>query len=299
MTRHARGRSGIPDLWWRRILLADLTTSERYPLLVLSTRMTGTGTILGTGEKSLATDLGVSRPRIAERLAAGRRAELLQTLGSPAPGRPVDYQAILAPPRRDCSIPFPTGRAPLSTRRSVADTIVKAPATTACKVLLLAFVHMMDAGGVVYGLRREDLAELLGREPNTVRNLIAEAKAEGLLVLIDGGTRGRKARYQLTANRTVERYTIAATCTGEQYPESGTHGGGQIGLRVPVGGTHNARAIKNQTLPLPLVSGEHRGTVALGKNERRSEGGSGSEAEQRRQSENQLGSVQMFQEEAR
>jgi len=269
-------------------------------LLVMSTRMSDGGVIVGTGEKKLAKDLGVARPRIAERMAEARRARLVQTLGAPGPGRPVDYQAVLAAPVRQWVDELPIGTASSEERREAADRVVGAEVGTACKVLLMVFVHLMNGRGEVYGLRREDLAELLGISPSRVAARIGEATRAGLLVLVDGGTRGRKARYRLVGRKgTAEQYRFTSTRTGEQHAESGTHEAGHIGPPVLPADTHNARAVVNRTRAVVAGPADAGVIPSLSNSGERAEGMSSVVAPCRCPFEYQLGQVEQLHEPGR
>ncbi len=91
-----------------------------------------------------------------------------------------------------------------------------------CRVLLLVMARGMTAGGVV-SVRRDQLAETLGRHPQRVAERIGEAKRAGLLDQTGGGHRGHAAEYRATI-RPAESVRDIGTQSPESVRDIGTRG---------------------------------------------------------------------------
>lgn len=65
----------------------------------------------------------------------------------------------------------------------------------ACKLLLLIYATRMTDKGYLAGLRRDDIADMLGVHPRRIAERTQRAIAYGLLDKIGGGYHGRTAEY--------------------------------------------------------------------------------------------------------
>lgn len=269
------GRANMPERWVRAVALSDVHNACKVMLLAMALRVSDSGVLESRPAPQMARELGISVPRLNERLKEAKDAGLLDTLTRPAPGRTATYQVLLRPSGRFWGTELRRGTAPATMRGAAAHRALTSGLGDAPKVLLMLFVHLMNADGTVYGLRREDYAELLGRSESTIAAWVGKAAKAGLLVLVDGGTRQRKARYRMTTAEGVgQQYTIAATTTGEQYAETSTLSAAQKGQHLMSTGTLNARASKDkprQRADNPARSGVLR---RVDERERRSDGGS-------------------------
>lgn len=98
-----------------------------------------------------------------------------------------------------------------------------------CLLLMLLLAHKMGDHGKV-SIRREDPAAMLRVHPQRIAERIAEARAAGLLDLVEGsGVRGQ-----------VAQYVACVPDSGTQYvPDSGTHSDAiRYGPAVRTSGTH-------------------------------------------------------------
>jgi hypothetical protein len=116
---------------------------------------------------------------------------------------------------------------------------------TASKLLLMFFAHRMGDQGTV-AIPRDELARLFDVHPQRITERIAEAKKAGLLDHVDGGTRGRVARYIAVVPNgklTGERLANSGKVTGERLPEIGYLSDPSEGEWLPPSGYLNARAL--------------------------------------------------------
>lgn len=130
------------------------------------------------------------------------------------------------------------------------DAVLASDVSKPCLTLLLLFACKMGDHGKV-AIRREDLARMLRVHPQRIAERVSEARAAGLLDLVDGtGVRGRVAQYVAVVPHYVpDSGTHSGPIRyGPAVRTFGTHSGPNTGGYVPPSGTHNTRAYRDATV---------------------------------------------------
>jgi hypothetical protein len=196
-------RAGVLDRWVPAVLSSRLINNAcKVQMMTLAVLVMGErGYVEGWNRQRLAALTGVHPQRVAEAVGAAVRAGLLHRRGRSAPGQPASYEAVCGPIRLGAAYgseaPPERGSGRNHTvRHAWVEAVLAADVGMACKLLMLAFAYYMKDNGLIAGVRRRQWADLLIVHESSIAKRIGEAKAAGLLALVDGGRCGRGARYR-------------------------------------------------------------------------------------------------------